>query len=100
MKSLLVLSFITLSAFIDSPEMTFSNSQGIEMQLSSETVFQEKVKIFDYNGALLKEYELTDVVNGEITTSDQFTLKESDFAFSYLGDYYYFSEAKGELVVN
>lgn len=66
--------------------------QGIEMQLSSEIQFEEKVKIFDYEGNLLKEYLLTDVVNNNISITDHFTLKESHFAFDYLGDYYYFSE--------
>ena len=100
MKPVLIFLLMAVSAMGISSEETSSNNQNLEMQLSSEIAFQEKVKIYDYDGNLMQEYLLKDVVNNDITIPEFFMLEDSDFAFDYLGDYYYFSEAKGELVVN
>ena len=66
-----------------------SNQQQVEMQLLEDDVFQNKVKIFDYQGNLLKEMSAEDVAHDEITLSDFLILEHSGFAFEYLGDYYY-----------
>ncbi len=100
MKSLIILLLLGVSALTETPKVTPVNNQDFDMQLSSEKVFQEKIKIYDYSGTLLKEYALTEVVNGDISTSDHFALEESDYAFNYLGDYYYFSEGLSVLGAN
>ncbi|MEM0938552.1 MAG: hypothetical protein AAF600_00175 [Bacteroidota bacterium] len=100
MKSVLILSFMVFSTFVGSSQISNSFSQGLEMHLSSEIDFQEKVKIYDYSGNLLKEYILSDVVNNNIAITDHFILEESDYAFNYLGDYYYFSEVLNIIGVN
>jgi len=99
MKSLLILSLLFVSAFVDTPQLAGQTDHGLEMQLDSDFEFTEMVKIYDYEGNLLNEYELSDVVNNDISVNDHFILEESDFAFNYLGDYYYFSEEL-ELGVN
>ena len=99
MKPLLILTFMAVSLFTQSAGYVDAE-QGIEMQLASEIKFEEKVKIFDYDGNLLEEYALADVVNDELSSSDYYTLQESDYAFSYLGDYYYFSEELETLGAN
>lgn len=91
MKSLLILAFLAIS-LIAASSFSTSSEQGIEMLLSSEIQFEEKVKVFDYDGNLLKEYVLSDVANDELSATDYFALQQSDFAFDYLGDYYYFTE--------
>lgn len=100
MKLLLILSFIAVSAIGGTSQRNLPGSQDLDMQLSAEIEFQEKVKIYDYDGELLSEYLLEDVVNNDITLSDHFTLEESDYAFNYLGDYYYFSEELTPLGAN
>jgi len=92
MKSLFVLAFIAVSA-INAPVSENSlEDQGLEMQLTAEIEFQQMVKVYDYQGKLMKEYFLSDVVNNNITVTDHILIEGSDFAFDYLGDYYYFSE--------
>ncbi len=92
MKTLLVLSLIAVSAILKDPQATLTTNQGLEIQPGAEIDFQEKVRIYDYQGNLMKEYLLSEVVNNEISVSDHFIIEESDFAFDYLGDYYYFTE--------
>lgn len=92
MKSLLILSLIAVSAISGTAEDNLPQSRRLDMQLTTQLEFEEKVKIYDYNGNMLNEYLLTDVVNNDITVLDHFALQQSDFAFDYLGDYYYFSE--------
>ncbi|MEM6734698.1 MAG: hypothetical protein AAGC64_01885 [Bacteroidota bacterium] len=100
MKSVFILLLMALSTFVGSSQINNSFNQGLEMQLSAEINFQEKVKIYDYSGNLLKEYILSDVVNNDIAILDYFILEESDYAFNYLGDYYYFSEVLNTIGVN
>ncbi|MEM7298517.1 MAG: hypothetical protein AAF391_09665 [Bacteroidota bacterium] len=99
MKSLLLLTLMAISFVMESPEAELRNDQGLNMQLS-EIVFQEMVKVYDYEGNLLREFQLTDVVNNNITIDDHVLLEQSDFAFDYLGDYYYFSEDEFEETFN
>ena len=100
MKLLLILSFLAVSAIGGTSQQSPLRNQDLDMQLSAEFEFKEKVKIFDYDGELLNEYLLEDVVNNDITLSDHFALEESDFAFDYLGDYYYFNEELTPIGVN
>ena len=100
MKSLLILSLLAVSVSGGTLKRGLSSDQELDMQLATEMAFQEKVKVYDYHGTLLKEYLLTDVVNNDITIADHFMLEESDFAFDYLGDYYYFSEELTPLGAN
>ena len=99
MKASLILTLMVISFFMVSADYVDSD-QGIEMQLASELVFEEKVKIYDYEGNLLEEYIASDVVNDEISASDYYALQESDYAFNYLGDYYYFTEKLETLGAN
>lgn len=100
MKSLLILSLIAVSTIVESPQSNQPRNEDLEIQLVTEIEFPEKVKIYDYDGNLLKEYLLADVANNDITFSDYFMLEESDFAFDYLGDYYYFTEELTPIGVN
>lgn len=93
MKSLLILTLTVLSLFADSPQMaSVTGDHMLDMQLSSELVFQDMVKIYDYKGNLVSEYKLNEVANNEISSQDHVLLEQSNFAFNYLGDYYYFTE--------
>lgn len=66
------------------------SNPDLEMQLQMEKVFEEKVKIYDYNGILVKELNISDVATNQISVLDYMLLEGSDFAFDYMGDYYYF----------
>lgn len=100
MKSLLILTLMAIAPLAASPKYNLPTNQGLDMYLTSEIEFQEKVKIYDYHGNLLNEYLLDDVVNNNITLSDHFIIEQSDFAFDHLGDYYYFSKELTPLGVN
>ena len=100
MKSILLLSLMAVSAIAGTSKDNLPRNLELDMQLASQMDFQEKVKIYDYNGNLLNEYLLTDVVNNDITVLDHFALEQSDFAFDFLGDYYYFSEELTPLGAN
>jgi len=99
MKTLRILTFMAICLYLASSE-AISSDEGIGMQLASEIQFEEKVKIFDYNGNLLSEYSVADVANDEISAADYFALQESDYAFTYLGDYYYFADELETLGAN
>ena len=68
------------------------SSQNVEMMLLADEALQSQVKIFDYNGNLLNEMNTKDVSNNDISIKDYFLLESSDYAFQYLGDYYYLRE--------
>lgn len=99
MKLLLLLTFMVASAFAESPQ-TKSTDLGLEMQLSTEIEFVEKVKVYTYSGKLIKEFPLTNVVNNDISVSDHVLVEQSDYAFDFLGDYYYFSELGESISIN
>lgn len=92
MKSLFLLMLMGLSSMAGLSQANMRGNQGLDMHLDTELVFEEMVKVYDYEGNLLKEFQLADVVNNKISLHDHFLLEQSDFAFDYLGDYYYFSE--------
>ncbi|GAB4241368.1 MAG: hypothetical protein Tsb0034_18360 [Ekhidna sp.] len=100
MKSLFLLTCMAVAVLAESPKTVEFSNQGLDMQLETEKVFNEMVKVYDYQGNLIKEFNLADVVNNEITLSDHFILEQSDYAFDYLGDYYYFSRKKINPMIN
>lgn len=100
MKSLLLLMLMGMSAFAFSPKADMHDSQGLDMLLELEIEYEEMVRVYDYQGNLVKEFKLASVVNNEISLNDHFLLEQSDFAFDYLGDYYYFSEETYPSTVN
>jgi hypothetical protein len=89
MKSLLILSMLFGALFMGFP-ISEQLNPDLAMQLHPEEVFEEKVKIYDYSGNLLKEFNVSEVATNQITVSDYMLLDASDFAFDYMGDYYYF----------
>lgn len=92
MKTMFALLLITVTAMNDAPQKKQIENQDLELQLSAEMVFEEKVKVYDYDGNLVEEALISDVANNTLSSSQSFSIEESDFAFSYLGDYYYFSD--------
>ena len=93
MKSLLLLTALVVSAFAGSNAAIPHADQGLSMQLDTEIVFEKMVKIYDYDGSLIKEIPLTRVTNNEISVVEHMILEDSDFAFDYQGDYYYFGDS-------
>ena len=95
---------IALFAFMLAPMGAISSIndiQALEMQLENDIVFQKMVRIYDYDGALIKEFPLDDVVNNKISLMDHMILEESDFAFDHLGDYYYLGDSENlQAVIN
>ncbi len=101
MKSLLLLMALTVSAFAGTAEATKHANQGLYMQLDTELVFEKMVKIYNYDGELVREIPVTKVANNEISVVETMILEESDFAFDYQGDYYYFGDSEYiEAIVN
>ncbi|MEQ9468840.1 MAG: hypothetical protein RLN88_15630 [Ekhidna sp.] len=101
MKSLLFLMTLSASLFIGIAEAPIQTHQDLNMQLESDMVFQKMVKIYDYQGSLVREIPLDDVANNKISVMDHMILEESDFAFDYHGDYYYFGDSENiQAVVN
>ncbi|WP_425389974.1 hypothetical protein [Ekhidna sp.] len=94
MKSLLLLLMLSASVLLGSAEATMHDNQGLNMQIDSDLVFQQMVKIYTYDGELVKELSLNDVANNKISVIDHIVLQESDFAFDHQGDYYYFRDTK------
>lgn len=94
MKSLLLLMALAVSTIAGSAETTGQANQGLSMQLDTDLVFEKMVKVYDYNGSLVREIPLTKVANNEISVLDNMILEESDFAFDYQGDYYYFGDSE------
>lgn len=94
MKSLLLLMTLAFSALAGSAEAPQRDDQGLSMQLDTDLVFEKMVRIYDYEGSLVREIPLTKVANNEISVIDNMILEESDFAFDYQGDYYYFGDSE------
>ena len=74
------------------PIETGETQAKMEMLLFEDEVFQNKVKIFDYSGNSVQELSTVDVAENEISIAEYLILESSDFAFEYLGDYYYFRD--------
>ena len=100
MKLLFLLAFAGLSMMAESPQTKALTDHGLEMQINTEMDFPEMVKIYDYQGNLVQELLLSEVVNNEISISDYMMLEDSDYAFNYLGDYYYFTGKDYQTVFN
>ncbi|WP_436514815.1 hypothetical protein [Ekhidna sp. To15] len=94
MKSLLLLMALAVSTLAGSAEASMRANQGLSMQLDAELVFEKMVKVYNYEGALVREIPLTKVANNDISVVDNMILEESDFAFDYQGDYYYFADSE------
>lgn len=92
MKLLLVLITLTAGA-IGKIADTLPSNHELLMQITHEKALESRVKIYTYDGNLLREFPLTDVMEDNITVIDHLILKESDFAFDHSGDYYYFRES-------
>ncbi|WP_420316901.1 hypothetical protein [Ekhidna sp.] len=95
MKSLLLLLMLSASGILGTAEATMRDNQGLNMQIDADLEFQQMVKIYSYEGELVKEFPLNDVANNKISVIDHIVLEESDFAFDHQGDYYYFRDAEG-----
>ena len=100
MKSLLLLLTLSASVMLGAAEAPMQSNQGLRMQLESDNVFQKMVRIYSYDGSLIREFPLTDVANNDISVADHLILEESDFAFDHQGDYYYFGDASVEALIN
>lgn len=100
MKSLLLLLTLGASTMLGASEDPLQANQGLRMQLETDLVFQKMVRIYSYNGSLIREFPLTDVANNEISVADHLILEESDFAFDHQGDYYYFGDSNVESLIN
>ncbi len=90
MKSLFILSALFGTLFMGS--LNERSNPELTMDIAMEEALQEKVRVYDYDGNLLKELKVTDVATNDISVIDHILLDESDFAFEHLGDYYYFQE--------
>ncbi|WP_424962927.1 hypothetical protein [Ekhidna sp.] len=100
MKSLLLLLLLSASSMLGASEAPLQANQGLRMQLETDLVFQKMVKVYSYEGSLIREFPLNDVANNEISIADHLILEESDFAFDHQGDYYYFGDTKVEALIN
>ena len=93
MKSFLSILLLSFSAVSLTAEEASYNNQELDIQLASDPILQKSVKILGYDGALVREFALNDVANNKISVLDNLILDQSDFAFDYQGDYYYFGSA-------
>ncbi len=92
MKTLIITTMAVMLLLCGAAMIEGGISQGLEVQVSGEEVLQDKVKIYDYAGNLIRELSLREVSNGDIAVVDHILLESSHYAFSYLGDYYYFRD--------
>lgn len=90
MKSLLLTMLLSFTGISVTAEAPMQANQGLNMQLETDLIFQKMVKVYDYEGSLIRQFPLNDVANNTISVSDHLILEESDFAFDYQGDFYYF----------
>jgi len=93
MKSLLLLLMLGTSFLTGTEEGSHNTNQGLEIQLKTDLVFQHMVRIYSYEGDLIRELTVEDVANNDISVADYLILQDSDFAFDHRGDYYYFRES-------
>ncbi len=89
MKTLSIGVMIVAAMLLGIPIPFQTNQEKVEMQVLADDALQSKVKVYDYDGNLLKEMNAEDVANDDISVADHFILESSGFAFQYLGDYYY-----------
>ena len=94
MKSLLLIFMLSATALSGTAEAPQHIDRGLNMQLDTDLVFQQMVKIYDYKGSLVREFPVSAVANNQINAVDHMILEESDFAFDYSGDYYYFGDSE------
>ena len=100
MKSLLLLLMLSGSIILGAADTSMQSNQGLRMQVDPDLVFQKMVKVYSYDGSLIKEFPLNDVANNDISVADHLILEQSDFAFDHRGDYYYFGDAGVEALIN
>lgn len=92
MKTLLIGALMATAMLPINPLETDGTQEKIEMLLLEDEVFQNKVKIFDYSGNSVQELKTKDVAEKQISVAEYLIFDSSDFAFEYLGDYYYFRD--------
>ncbi|MEO9872342.1 hypothetical protein [Ekhidna sp.] len=93
MKSLLLSLLLTGALSIGASEAPLQNNPDLDMQLDADLIFQKMVKVYDYDGRLVRELLLSDVTDNQISLVDHMILEESDYAFDFQGDYYYFGDS-------
>lgn len=94
MKSLFLFSMLTASTLFGVEDSSTTSDQGLDMHLEADLLFEKKVMVYNYDGLLIKEYALDDVVNDDISLMDHMILEDSDFAFEYFGDFYYLGNSE------
>lgn len=92
MKTLLIGALMATAMLPINPLETDGTQEKIEMLLLEDEVFQNKVKIFDYSGNSVQELKTKDIAEKQISVAEYLIFDSSDFAFEYLGDYYYFRD--------
>ncbi len=93
MKSFVLLIALAITLIMPSGFHSFTqDNRGLEIPLDNDLVFQKKVMIYDYEGSLIREFLLEDVINHKISLTDHMVMEESNFAFDHLGDYYYLGD--------
>ncbi len=89
MKILLTSFLIAIGMHAGTSLLNGTDQEELEMMVLAEEALKDKVKIYDYQGSLITEFKAEDVANNDITVSNYLILNSSDYAFTYLGDYYY-----------
>jgi len=100
MKSLLIMLMLSASVLLGEASDQLQAKQVMALQLESDIEFQKMVKVYSYEGALIREIPLNDVANNQLTVSDHMILEGSDFAFDLQGDYYYFNDEETASMIN
>ena len=90
MKTPLIACFLSLVMLSGNAVTQERREVNLQAELRAEEVLEDKVRVFDYSGNLITELNADDIAQNEISLSDYLILEDSDFAFDYLGDYYYF----------
>jgi hypothetical protein len=90
MKTMITAALVAAAMLpgIETPVQS-NQEQLLEMHLLADDVFENRIKIYDFQGNFLSEMRADDVAYDEITVTDYLMLESSGFAFKYLGDYYY-----------
>ena len=100
MKSLLIMLMLSASVLLGEASDQLQTKQVMALQLESDIEFQKMVKVYSYEGSLIREIPLNDVANNQLTVSDHMILEGSDFAFDLQGDYYYFNDEETTSIIN
>ena len=93
MKSIITIFLLSVTSMALDAKPEGERNQNLQLQLESDQVFQKMVKVYSYEGTLVREFALSDVANNKIDLVDHLILEQSDFAFDYQGDYYYFGNS-------